>query len=94
MEHEIKHKANDARGIFLIKEDDKTIAQLTYTLKEYIMVIDHTEVDQSLEGKGIGGQLVEAGYAFAKANSYKIDPLCPFAEVMFERHPEWKEQLA
>ncbi len=93
MEYEIKHSTNDARGMFYIKQQEKTIAQLTYTLKDKVMIIDHTEVDRPYEGKGIASRLVEAGYAFAKAESLKINPLCPVAEVVFERHPDWKGQL-
>lgn len=91
MEFPIQHKQNDKRGIFYMKKEEKTIAELTYTLKDQIMTIDHTEVNPSMEGNGLGGQLVEASYAFAKAENFKINPLCPFAEVMFDRHSEWSD---
>ncbi|WP_194850254.1 GNAT family N-acetyltransferase [Nonlabens antarcticus] len=85
----IQHKHNDRRGIFFLKEDDQTIAELTYSLEDGVMTIDHTETNPSHEGKGLGGKMVEESYAFAKANNLKINPLCPFAEVMFDRNPEW-----
>lgn len=85
----IIHKQNDRRGIFYIKQGDQTIAELTYSLEDNVMVIDHTEVQPEHENKGIGSQMIEESYAFAKANNYKINPLCPFAEVVFDRHEEW-----
>lgn len=85
----IIHKQNDRRGIFFLKHGDQTIAELTYSLEDGVMTIDHTEVEPDHENKGIGGKLVEESYAFAKANDLKINPLCPFAEVVFDRHEDW-----
>lgn len=87
----IKHNQNESRGIFYIKENDKTIAELTYSLENNVMTIDHTEVDRDKEGKGLGSQLVESSYYFAKENGHKINPLCPFAEVLFDRNKEWND---
>ena len=87
----IQHKQNDRRGIFFLNENDQLIAELTYSLDDDVMTIDHTETNPEHEGKGIGARMVEESYAFAKANNYKINPLCPFAEVVFDRHEEWKD---
>ncbi len=92
MEHNIHHKENDSRGIFYMKnDDDKTFAELTYSLQDNVMTIDHTEVDKDQEGKGLGSKLIEESVAFAKANHRKINPLCPFAEVLFDKHREWSD---
>lgn len=88
---ETKHNSNDDRGIFFIKQDDKTVAELTYDLKGKTMVIDHTEVHEDLEGKGLGTRLVRESVAFARENDRQINPLCPFAEVVFDKHPEWSD---
>jgi hypothetical protein len=91
MTPEINHKENQSRGIFFMKKDDKTFAELTYTLENEVMTIDHTEVHPDQEGKGLGTQLTREIVAFAKANNRKIHPLCPFAEVLFDRHEEWSD---
>ncbi|WP_124979490.1 GNAT family N-acetyltransferase [Nonlabens xiamenensis] len=85
----IQHSENDSRGIFYIKQDHQTIAELTYSINDDVMVIDHTEVQPSQEGKGLGSRLVKRIYEFANENKRKINPLCPFAEVVFDRHSEW-----
>ncbi len=87
----IQHKHNDCRGIFFLKQEDSTIAELTYSLENDVMTIDHTETNPEHEGQGIGASLVEESYAFAKANNFKINPLCPFAEVVFDRHESWSD---
>lgn len=87
----IQHNENDSRGIFYIKEDDKKIAELTYSLKENVMTIDHTEVNIDQEGKGLGTQLVTKIYEFAKENGRKVSPLCPFAEVLFDKNKSWSD---
>ncbi len=87
----IQHKQNDRRGIFFLKHGDQTIAELTYSLDDKVMTIDHTETNPEHEGKGIGAKMVEESYAFAKANNYKINPLCPFAEVIFDRNQDWSD---
>lgn len=91
MDFPIQHNQNETRGIFYMKKKDQTIAELTYTLENDIMTIDHTEVNPSMEGNGLGGKLVSASYAFAKAEHLKINPLCPFAEVVFDRNPDWND---
>ncbi|MEN8817372.1 MAG: GNAT family N-acetyltransferase [Nonlabens sp.] len=87
----IQHNENDSRGIFYMKEADKKIAELTYSIKENVMNIDHTEVNRDQEGKGLGTQLVTKSYEFAKENDRKIDPLCPFAEVLFDKNESWSD---
>lgn len=88
---DIQHNENDSRGIFYMKEADKKIAELTYSIKENVMTIDHTEVNRDQEGKGLGTQLVTKSYEFAKENGRKIDPLCPFAEVLFDQNESWSD---
>ncbi|MGZ6539658.1 MAG: GNAT family N-acetyltransferase, partial [Bacteroidia bacterium] len=57
------------------------------------MIIDHTEVDERLAGKGIGKQLVAKAVAFARENNIKILPLCPFAKALFNKTPEYRDVL-
>ena len=89
--NDIQHKQNDRRGIFFLKHGDQTIAELTYSLNDDVMIVDQTETQPEHEGKGIGAKMVEESYAFAKANNFKINPLCPFAEVVFDRHDDWSD---
>jgi hypothetical protein len=60
-----------------LKVDDDTLA------------LTHTEVDPSLEGHGVGSQLVEGVLQYIEQNNLKIVPLCPFVVVYLKRHPDW-----
>jgi predicted GNAT family acetyltransferase len=57
------------------------------------MIIEHTEVSEELKGQNIGFQLVKTAVEFARANGIKIIPLCPFANSVFKRKPEFADVL-
>ena len=81
---EIKHKENHSRGIFYTEDEKGIIGELTYNKEGSILTIDHTEVRREREGEGIASKLLERSVQFARENNYKINPLCPFAEVKFD----------
>jgi hypothetical protein len=58
------------------------------------MIIEHTEVNDELKGQNVGFQLVKTAVEFARANNIKIIPLCPFANSVFKRKPEFADVLA
>ncbi len=91
MSNKIKHKESESRGIFYINDNDKKVAELTYSLEDDVMTIDHTEVHPSKEGKGLGTKMVKHSVEFARENNRKINPLCPFAEVLFDKHDDWND---
>lgn len=95
MKHSIQHKEENNKGSFYIEDNGVTIAKITYSKAgEEKLILDHTEVDISLKGQGVGLQLVEAAVNFARTHNFKIMPLCPFANAMFNRHTAFKDVLA
>jgi predicted GNAT family acetyltransferase len=83
----IQHEEKEnGKGSFFIMENDKRLAEMTYTMaNKNLLIIDHTEVDEVLKGKNIGFQLVRQGVEFARENHLKIFPLCPFAKSVFDK---------
>lgn len=57
-------------------------------------LLHHTEVPSELEGRGIGGQLARAAFAWARANGQKVVVTCPFVTRWLERHPEQADVVA
>ena len=55
--------------------------------------LDHTDVDEDLEGKGVGSALVERAVEFARENNIKYILYCPFAISVFNRKPEYQDVL-
>lgn len=82
---EILQDDNGKKGKFYIQENDKILAEMTYVWSGDKFIIDHTEVDDSLAGKGIGKKLVLKAVEMAREKKVKILPLCPFAKKVFDR---------
>jgi uncharacterized protein len=92
MSGEIKHKESDRRGMFYMESEKGVISELTYTHENNgILVIDHTQTKPELEGRGLAAQLVKRIVEFARENNFKIDPLCPYAEIQFDQNKEYKD---
>ena len=90
--HSVIRTADGHRGAFTIETDGKTVATMTYTVAStHVVIIDHTEVDESLRGTGAGHALVEAAVQWARASGQRIMPLCPYARSVFDRTPEFAD---
>ncbi len=91
---EIQNRNDGKRGAFFIEDAGKEIALMHYTFAgPGKMIIDHTEVNDAYEGKGLGKQLVKAGVVYAREHQMKILPLCPFAKKIFEITPDFADVL-
>jgi len=89
---EIKQEKLVANERFYIEEDSNTLAEMVYHfIDKTTFVITHTEVDETLEGKGIGRLLVKAAVDYARKNSFKIKATCPFAKIVLDRSPEFSD---
>jgi predicted GNAT family acetyltransferase len=92
---EIKHSETETKGLFEVMEDGKRVGEMTYSKAGTgRIIIDHTQVDPSQNGKGLGRKLVDAGVAFARENSLKILPLCPFAKKVLTGSAEYQDVLS
>lgn len=81
--HRFEMKTGDKVSIINYKQvDDETLAFV------------HTEVDPSLEGQGIGSQLVKGALDYIDRNNLKIVPLCRFVSVYIKRHPDWNRVVS
>ncbi|MBI3138832.1 MAG: N-acetyltransferase [Sphingobacteriales bacterium] len=90
----ILHKQTGGKGIFFIGEEGAFLAEMVYTLPSPgKMIIEHTEVSEELRGQNIGYQLVSAAVDYARHHSLKIIPLCPFANAVFKKKPEFADIL-
>lgn len=93
--YNIENKLEENVGEFFYQEGEKVLAKMTYIIDtdEKTMTINHTQVDETLKGRGIGALLVEKGILFARRNNYKIVPLCPFVATLINRKPEWQDVI-
>jgi uncharacterized protein len=91
---EIQQQDNDTKGSFYIEQDGNKLAEMTYVwVGTQKIIIDHTEVSDTLAGKGAGKQLVAAAVSFAREKGIKIMPLCPFVKSVFDKVPDYNDVL-
>lgn len=90
----IEHQRSGHRGAFVWVENGERLAEMTYTVAGSRVIIDHTDVDDRLRGKGAGRQLVKSAVEWARGENVKLMPLCPFARSVFEKTPEYSDVLA
>lgn len=71
---------------YINDEQGKQIAEIVFVpTGENLAIIEHTDVDESLKGQGIGKQLVAKVVEKMRREKRKIIPLCPFAKHEFDK---------
>jgi predicted GNAT family acetyltransferase len=87
----IQHEESDIRGRhFITDEQGNMLAELTYAVQHPdTMVVDHTEVTESLRDQNIGHELIEAVAEHARAKGRHIIPVCPFAHAVMTKKSEF-----
>jgi uncharacterized protein len=78
---------NDQRGRFELTEEGVTAFLVARRTGDTIDLV-HTEVPVALEGRGIGGRIVQGALDHARTNDLTVVPTCPFVKSYLERHPE------
>lgn len=69
-------------------------AVMTYSrASPSLIIVDHTEVPESMRGKGAGQALALFAIEEARRGGWKIIPLCPFLRAQAGRNPEWGDVI-
>ena len=90
----ITHKTTQEGGIFLAEEGGQRTGYLSYEwADDTVFAIMHTVVDKAYQGRGIAKALLDAAVAFARENGYKVRPVCPYAEAVFNRDPSYAKDV-
>ncbi|MEL6265685.1 MAG: GNAT family N-acetyltransferase [Pseudomonadota bacterium] len=65
-------------------------AETTYSIASPVLVIaDHTAVPDSMRGRGVARALAGRLVDDARAEGFRIVPLCPFINAERKKHPDW-----
>ncbi|MTW55985.1 GNAT family N-acetyltransferase [Citrobacter sp. JL976] len=79
-----KFYVNDAEG--------NLVAEIVFVpTGEHLSIIEHTDVDPSLKGQGVGKLLVAKVVEKMRAENRKVIPLCPFAKHEFDKTREYDD---
>ncbi|MBO6575176.1 MAG: N-acetyltransferase [Rhodothermales bacterium] len=91
---EVHIEESDTKGRAFVGSSDGPQAEMTYSRAgDALLIIDHTEVDDSLRGTGAGRFLLDSVVALARERGVKILPLCPFARSQFEKDASIRDVL-
>jgi len=92
--HQVTREHGETRGRFVIRRGGEE-AELTYSVTTpELFIADHTGVPDSFRGTGAGVALVRALVEAARADGFKVVPLCPFVKAQSHKHPEWADVFA
>jgi predicted GNAT family acetyltransferase len=69
---------------------DEKVAFVEYIKTKQQIYLTHTEVPDSLEGKGVGSSLVLKTLQEVEKLDLQLVPLCPFIASYIKRHLEWR----
>ncbi|TMM55225.1 GNAT family N-acetyltransferase [Sulfitobacter sabulilitoris] len=87
----ITRDVEGSRGRYVLDRGGH-LASLTYSiLSSQTVIADHTDVPEALRGSGAGLALVERLVSDARAEGFRIVPLCPFVNAERRKHPEWAD---
>ena len=83
---------NGGRGRFELA-DAPDQGYLEYRRSGDTLTLVHTQVDDDLEGQGVGSALVREALAAGEEQGLTIVPQCPFVASWLERHPDRAAEL-
>jgi len=79
---------------YLLLARDLQAGYITYGERDGQVILFHTEVDQTIEGRGLGSTLVRGALDDIRERGLELVPLCPFVRAYLKRHPEYDDLVA
>jgi predicted GNAT family acetyltransferase len=67
----------------------EALAVLRYTEELERIWLYHTEVPETLSGRGIAGRLAAFALNDARHRGLRVVPTCPYVRAYIDRHPEY-----
>ena len=74
-------------------KNDEEVGEMTFKDVGDYYIIDHTGVSNSVQGEGVGKNLVFTLVEHARSKGMKILPLCPFAKAEFKKNEAYHDVL-
>ncbi|HHX53256.1 MAG TPA: N-acetyltransferase [Erysipelothrix sp.] len=74
-------------------DDNKAGLIEVVPISETAITLAHTEVGDDFRGMRVGQTILEYIIDYARDNSIKLMPLCPFTKAQMDKHPEFHDVL-
>jgi uncharacterized protein len=71
---------------FEIAVDDRTAGHTAYLDRDDERIFHHTEIDEEFGGRGLAGQVVEAGLKQTVAAGKTVVAVCPYVRKWLEKN--------
>jgi len=71
-----------------VYEDGELAGFTEYRRSVGVIALNHTEVEDRFEGRGLGSALARGVLDAARADSLAVHPYCPFMAGYIRRHPD------
>ena len=77
-----------------LRDGERMIGEAAYHRRDGRIALIHTEVDEALEGRGLGSRWSRRRSTTPRREGLEVVPLCPFVAAFIERHPEYQDLVA
>ncbi|WP_217473950.1 GNAT family N-acetyltransferase [Stutzerimonas stutzeri] len=76
---------------YVLEVDGQALGLAEYQPDGSRRVFTHTEVDQSLEGQGMGSLLIREALDDTRRQGKRIVPVCEFVAAYVKKHHDWDD---
>ena len=91
----IEKQVAGTSGRYVARIDGVDGEAIRFTIRGPSLIsADHTEAPASMRGTGAAMALVEHMIGDARAEGFKIIPICPYVLGQYREHPEWNDVMA
>jgi uncharacterized protein len=77
------------REQYELSVDGEIVGFSAYRARPGLIAFVHTEVDERVQGRGLGDRLIRFALEDARARDLAVLPFCPFVKAFIERHREF-----
>lgn len=79
---------NPARSRYEARLEGKVVGFAQYRPLTGAIMFTHTEVDEAMEGRGVGSRLLRYALDDVRSRGLFAIPMCPFVKAFIQRHLE------
>lgn len=76
---------------FHLEDEGRNVGEITWTEMSDIMVVEYTFVEETLRNHGLAKKLLDRAAEYAREKGFKIEPVCSYAAVAFDRYEEYND---
>lgn len=72
---------------------ENLLCVIDYSISGVTLSLNSVRVPKALEGRGIASELTQTALDWARAEKYRVLPVCPYVQNWLQRHAEYQDLL-